>query len=348
MSTIANILLAEKESRNNLDPIWLFSIFSLHRNLDNYPFPAKLLPQETKQVEQLLQKLVNFPEVFPLSGISGLEKELIVEHFFFEASIQNVSSSASIGFDRDKDLACVINGQDHLLFHSFVSSKDLNQALDQLLEQQQKVAAQLPFAYNPSFGYLTADPEKAGSGFTLQAYLHLPLLVATGQLDDVLLIQFDEKINTKSLDGKPGYVGDILQISNQCSLGVSPQAAVQQIQSHAIKLVSLEKKLREEMKAKDDLGIRDQIHRAFGLLRHASQLPTHESLNLLSKIKLGVNMQLIEDLPENLIHKLMGYCRKAHFTFSQKLSSQDPSQLGIDRARWIREQLEKCTIKDHF
>ena len=73
-------------------------------------------------------------------------------------------------------------------------------------------------------------------------------------------------------------LGDILQISNQVTLGIREAEIVENLTNLTHQLVKEEMAAWEELRRTQAVELRDEIWRAYGILRYARKLSGHEAL----------------------------------------------------------------------
>ncbi|MCR3921051.1 MAG: ATP--guanido phosphotransferase, partial [Firmicutes bacterium] len=86
--------------------------------------------------------------------------------------------------------------------------------------------------------------------------------------------------------------------------------------------------------------ISDRVNRAFGVLSHARLISSQEAMHLLSDVRLGIDLGLIEDIPGKILKELMVLQRPANL---QTLTgrSLDVLERDRERARLFRQRLTK-------
>jgi protein arginine kinase len=82
----------------------------------------------------------------------------------------------------------------------------------------------------------------------------------------------------------------------------------------------------------------DQVSRAYGTLQNAQQISSEETMHLLSRVRMGVNLGLIGNVEIPTINKLFVHTQPAHL---QKLtrSGTSNSQRNIERANYLQSHL---------
>ena len=219
----------------------------------------------------------------------------------------------------------MINIDDHLQMRVIDCQGNWENAWNTLNQLETSIGSTVEFAYLPRFGYLTADPRLCGTGLIIQAFLHLPAIIHTAELPETLQKQKEEGITALGMGGSPSELfGDLLVIYNSYTLGMSEDNILHDIHSTAMKLTALEKTLRTHLKNDNNLDMKDQISRAYGLILHSYQLQTKEALSALSLIKLGIDLDWIGGITDREINTLFFQCRRAHLSEILGIHLTDP------------------------
>jgi protein arginine kinase len=93
-----------------------------------------------------------------------------------------------------------------------------------------------------------------------------------------------------------------------------------------------------------EMQVRDLVGRAHGILRQAHLLTSREMLDLLSGLRLGIELDLVKNADVKLINELMLLTQPGHL---QRIMKQtiNPEERDTVRARIVRERLAKLTIE---
>ena len=337
---------------NESNPIWPVSVFTLHRNLSHYHFPSKLSSAHFEHAlsslsENLLKSsLLKNPSFFRAETLSANKKDLLFEHFLCTEGFQNTLSGQGFIIDESSTFLALINIEDHLQMQLISSQSRWQAAWNTLSSIELALGKVVEYAFSPHFGYLTSDPRLCGTGLIVRVYLHLPALIHTGQLSQTLQKQKEEGIHSCGLGGAPDeFFGDLLVLYNSYTLGLSEEAILHDVHSTAMKFVTLEKTLRSHLKDENNLDMKDQISRAYGLLLHSYQLQTQEALNALSLIKLGLDLNWVEGTTDSALNTLFFQCRRAHLSRSLKEDSIDQQEIARKRAEFIHPLIQSLTLK---
>jgi len=331
----------------NTNPLWPATSFYLHRNFKGNLFPSKLSEaQASKLVERLsqimlkLQQLQN-PICLKAEELAPMEKEFLYEHFLCRETFQNTLKGQAFIIDDTAHFLGLLNVTDHLQMELIDCKNKWEKAWSILSDIDTAIGSNLEQSFSSKFGYLTSDPGKCGTGLSVMCYLHLPLLIQSGQLDEALDTQAEESVMASSLQGPPGeYVGDFVILQNKFTLGLTEEMILRDLHMSATKLTLAEQTLRDKCKKEPDLKIKDLVSRSFGLLIHSYQLQTKEVLDALSKIKLGIDLGWITGLSDSKINEVFFTCQRAHIGFVFGEESSDPQIVSGKRAEFIHNELK--------
>jgi protein arginine kinase len=338
---------------NEVNPIWLATSFSLNRNLTKFHFPPKLnerfFPQTIEAVKEpfLRSSLLNTPVLLNSEDLNLLDKDFLFEHFLCRESFQNTLPGQGFVIDQSGCFFAEINLQDHLNLQMIDTQGSWEKAWNTLSEIETAIGSSVEFAFSPKFGYLTSEPTLCGTGLCVRAFLHLPALIHTQQLQESLLKQKEEDIIASGMNGSTEeWVGDLVVISNKYTLGVSEEMILRSIHSMAMKLMALEKSLRSHLHNENNSLIKDLISRSFGLLLHSYQLQTKEALNALSLLKLGLHLDWVEGINDIKLNSLFFQCRRAHLLHQLKETQLvDPQEIARKRAEFLHKNMQGVSLK---
>ena len=335
------------------NPIWLATSFLLHRNLAKYNFPQKMNEGQFQQTldllrEQLLKSsLLQSPVALKAEEINALDKEYLFEHFLCLSGFQNMCKGQEFIIDNSCQFLAKINMEDHLQMQLIDSEGSWEKAWNILNQIETKMGGSLDLAFSQKFGYLTANPSVCGTGLTIQAYLHLPALIHTHQLQETWLKQKEEGIAMLGMGGNSEELaGDLVVISNTYTLGIDEESILRSIHSIAMKLMASEQTLRSHLQGENNSAIKDQISRSFGLLLHSYQLQTKEALEALSLIKLGIHLDWIGGITDAKLNSLFFQCQRAHLLHALKETQvSDLQEIAHKRADFLHKNMQGVLLK---
>ncbi len=316
------------------------------RNLRNRAFPGwakkaertAILDLIRPRVEELPEMQDSFSEL--LQDLSALEKQVLVERHLISREHAAKGVGSAVVMNRRQTLSIMINEEDHLRMQSIRSGLQLKQAFKLVDKIDSALESKLEFAYDQRLGYLTACPTNVGTGMRASAMLHLPGLVLSELINQVIQAVSKIGLAVRGLYGEgTEAMGNLFQISNQTTLGEKEDEIVGRLTKVIETIIGKEHDARQVLIQKKSNTLWDQIGRAYGVLTYAHAMSSKEALNLLSIIKLGVDLGAFPEDRRLPIDELFIDTQPAHLqkTSQQKLNAEERDHL---RAQIIRERLK--------
>jgi protein arginine kinase len=327
--------------------IVISSRMRLARNLAEFPFISRASKADRTDIESLLRsrivglKTQNELEYLNVSELKGIDRQFLVERQLISREHAEAEGARGVAIDPREQVSLMINEEDHLRIQVMHSGLDLQNAWQQINEIDTLLSEQVTFAFHSKLGFLTACPTNVGTGLRVSVMLHLPALVITRQIDKVFRSLQKISLAVRGLYGEGSQaMGDFYQISNQITLGKSEADLVKQVGDVVPVLIDYERRAREFLIRESQENLHDRVSRAYGILRNAQTISSEETMHLLSSVRMGVNLGLINDLPIPTLNELFIHTQPAHL---QKLrgSELDTADRNIERARYLRRHLNK-------
>ena len=133
--------------------------------------------------------------------------------------------------------------------------------------------------------------------------------------------------------------GEFFQISNQTTLGKTETAVIEELEREIIpQVVAYERAARRVLLDKRRRLLEDKVFRALGTLRHARLLTPEEAIMLLSDVRLGVLVGLIQDVTHQQVNQLVLLTQPAHL--QRALGREmDQGERREARADFVRQAL---------
>jgi len=318
----------------------------LARNLRKRPFPGwakkaertSILELVRPRVEELPEMQDSFSE--SLQDLSALDRQVLVERHLISREHAAKGTGSAVVINRRQTLSIMINEEDHLRMQSIRSGLQLKQAFKLVDKIDSALESKLEFAYDPQLGYLTACPTNVGTGMRASAMLHLPGLVLSELINQVIQAVSKIGLAVRGLYGEgTEAMGNLFQISNQTTLGEKEDDIINRLSKVIETIIEKEHDARQVLLQKKPAMLSDQIGRAYGVLTYAHAMASKEALNLLSVIKLGVDLGAFPEERRFSIDELFIETQPAHLQKSsqQKLNAEERDHL---RAEIIRERLK--------
>ena len=318
------------------------------RNLAGFPFVGKANRRQRFEVLEAARAQIMSGRVadnvlwVTLNDSPDLDRQLLVERHLISrqhaAAGEEVPRAVAIG--EDETFAIMVNEEDHLRIQVLRSGMQLEEAYHQIDRIDDILEERLDFAYNRRFGYLTACPTNVGTGIRVSVMLHLPALKLTGEIEKVRRAARDMHLAVRGLFGEGSEaMGDLYQISNQTTLGKSDREILADFEHTVVpQIISYEQQARQALMRQREAQLDDKVWRAWGTLTHARVLGTEEVLQLLSHLRLGVNLGRLNTVDLRTLNELFLITQPAHL---QRLTgtSMDPAIRRVARAKLIRQRL---------
>jgi protein arginine kinase len=327
------------------DRIVMSSRVRLARNLKEAAFPGWAKKPERVRVLDLIRPAVeNLPdmkEAFSQSmdSLSTLDKQILVERHLISREHAAKSAGSGLVLNRDETLCVMINEEDHLRMQALRPGLQLRQAWTAIDQADSLLERKLEYAFNPELGYLTACPTNIGTGIRVSAMLHLPGLVLSEHINPIIQSVNKLGLAVRGLYGEgTEALGNVFQVSNQMTLGEAEGAIVERLEKVLSQIIEHEENARGSLLEKKPKMVYNHIGRAYGILANAHSISSKETMNLLSLMRLGVDLALFPGVDRALVDELFILTQPAHLQkqHSEKLSAEERDLL---RADMVRERL---------
>ena len=275
-----------------------------------------------------------------LRELSAIKKQVLVErHLISREQAAKGPGSAAV-MNRKQTLCVMINEEDHLRMQAIKAGLNLKAAFKLVDKVDSKLEESLDYAFDNQHGYLTACPTNLGTGMRASAMLHLPALVLSEQINQVIQAVNKIGLAVRGLYGEgTEALGNLFQVSNQHTLGEKESEIVARLEKVVNQIIEHEQNARESLFEERRPMLDDQVGRAYAILRHGHIISTKEVLNLLSMLRAGVDLGYFPDGSRAVIDLLFMEIQPAHLQIraDRKLGAEERD---IMRAEIMRDQLK--------
>ncbi len=338
------------------DRIVMSSRVRLARNLKDATFPGWAKKPERVRVFDLIRPAVeSLPEMKDafseaMDNLSALDKQILVERHLISREHAAKSSGSGLVLNRDETFCVMINEEDHLRMQALRPGLQLRQAWSAIDHLDSELEKKLDYAFNNDLGYMTACPTNLGTGIRVSAMLHLPGLVLSEQINPIIQSVNKLGLAVRGLYGEgTEALGNIFQVSNQMTLGENEITIVERLDKVLSQIIEHEENARQTLLEKKPKVVYNHIGRAYGILANAHSISSKETMNLLSLMRLGVDMSLFPGTERALVDELFILTQPAHLQkqLSDKLSAEERDLI---RADMLRERLKSVgrPVAKHF
>ncbi len=317
----------------------------LARNLQDIPFVDRASEDEQKSIiskvlsaAKHIHQLKNGQYV-DMRSIGLTDRQFFVERRLISSDFADSENPRGLLFSNDEKASIMINEEDHLRIQLIYPGFSLDEAWYGIRQLDEEFSQDIEYAFSNRFGYLTACPSNVGTGVRLSVFIHLPMLTFTKEIENVFSEVIPAGIAVRGFYGEGSKViGNFFQISNQYTLGCTEQGILDRMTPLIDHFISQEREAREKVIKDKRILIEDKIYRAIGILSKSKILSSMEFLDLLSAVRLGVDMQILSGIDGKVFNELMVQAQPVHI---QKLHGEKMTELERDtiRANLVREKL---------
>ncbi len=328
--------------------IVISSRIRLARNLQYITFPYFMNSESgNKAMEEISEawknsysELLSQMDLINFDQISALDRQILVEKHLISPE-HGLAEEAYRGLllNKDGSIAIMINEEDHLRIQCLLPGLQMEkcyslaQGIDDALEQQ------LDYAFDEHRGYLTSCPTNVGTGMRASVMLHLPAIGISGQRNRIFQNVNQLGMTVRGLYGEgTEIVGNYVQLSNQITLGQTENDIISNLGIISRQIVEQEKMLRKSLQEEMKYQLEDRVGRAYGILTNARVMNSNEALGLLSDVRLGVDLGIIEGITPFIINQLVVAIKPAHL---QKKAGREMEAFirDVKRAEVVKEIL---------
>ena len=324
----------------------------LARNLVDHSFPGWGQKKDNEATLRVVQPTV---EALPhlqgafsrhLNKLTPIQRQALVErHLISREHAARTAGSAAV-VTRTQTISIMINEEDHLRMQSILPGLALRESYQIIDEIDTQLEQLLEFAFDRQLGYLTACPTNLGTGLRASAMLHLPALMLTNQVDQVIQAVNKIGLAVRGLYGEgTEALGNLFQVSNQTTLGDRELEIIARLQKVIEQIVNHEKNARQKLLGDSTTMLCDQIGRAFASLTYAHVMPSKEALNLISMVRLGADLGFFPTEFTFTLESLLTEIQPAHLQIraDRKLPTAERDEM---RSQIIRDRLKSLPEPD--
>ncbi|EOD00642.1 protein arginine kinase [Caldisalinibacter kiritimatiensis] len=335
------------EGKGPESDIVVSSRIRLARNLEDINFPQMITKEAAESSTQRIKDailssnsvLTREFEFKRLREISELDRNVLVEKHLISHTLLERPQIGSFLLSKDEKVTIMINEEDHIRMQVLLPGLRLEEGWDLCSKIDDVLEERLKYAFDEKLGYLTSCPTNVGTGMRASVMVHLPALVLTGTINKVLQAVTQIGLTVRGLYGEgTNAMGNLFQISNQITLGESEEKIIEKLKNVVLQIINKERKAREKLLNSNKVQIEDKVYRSLGILKSARIISSKEAMKLLSNVKMGIDMGIIDEVDKEEINKLMITVQPANI---QKRAMKELTQFerDIKRAELIREKL---------
>ncbi len=327
--------------------IVITSRIRLARNLDAVPFPGWAKKEDRgeilKELQPKIEGLSVMKEAFSedMANLDQVKKQVLVEKHLISREQAAKSAGSAAVINREQTISIMLNEEDHLRMQSIRSGLDLRTAYQTLDRVDSELEQQVRYAYDTRLGYLTACPTNLGTGMRASAMLHLPGLVLSEQMNQVIQAVNKIGLAVRGLYGEgTEALANLFQISNQHTLGDKETDLIAKLERVIEQIINHERNARRKLVEENPSRVMDQVGRAYATLRYAHVLESKEAFTHLSMLRLGSDLGLIAPDCAKMIDTTLVEIQPAHLQIASQ-RKLTPAERDVLRAEILRDRLRE-------
>ena len=216
---------------------------------------------------------------------------------------------------------------------------DLEECLKNAVEIDNLIEEEIDYEFHQDLGYLTCCPSNLGTGMRASVMVHLPAHTKTGKINSVIRNFSQVGLTVRGLYGEGSKaLGNIYQVSNQVTLGITEEEIIEKLTGFITELTENERKLQKELYDREKFVLEDKIMRSYGTLKNAVILSSSETLNLISDMRMGINLGIIKDITLGTLNEIFYAVLPANII--KKYNLESSAERDLKRAEIIKEKLK--------
>jgi len=315
------------------------------RNLDGFLFPNRATHPHQAEIRKLvferigkLKKWKNCGK-FALEDLDITDRRMIMERHLASYDLVFTERVAGLVVNDLESMSIMVNEEDHLRLQIFGSGLNLNDTFNLAASVEKEVSGIFDFAQHPEFGFLTACPTNVGTGLRISFLAHLPALVRTNHMGEVVDSLSRLGVVVRGFYGeatKP--VGDFFQISNQITLGVSENDLIEKLTAISSELEGASRKAEDELLKKSRVEVEDAIYRSYGAIQYAKKISYGELMKNVSDIRFGLKIGLPIPIGGDRLNDILFLAQPAHIE-ERAGRSMAPLERDVARSEFVKETL---------
>jgi len=332
-------------------PIWLrgenkhilSTSVCLNRNLKGFKFPNKASVEDKAKVcARILGKIHHSAmssgfhlDIF--SNVNNEIKNLLLERRVTSACLRCQdpgNDSRAILVNADESIVIIINDIDHLQIKASCQGFDVQKCYEMCESVLKQIS--LDFAYDQTFGFLTAMPAIMNTGIQVEVTAHLPGIVLFEEAEDYVESLRCEGVLVDGLlgPGLPPY-GGIFTLFNQNTRRKNVSETLNHFKEIVEGVIEQDKILRDETGL---IERKDAIGRSYGVLKYAEKIEFGEAMAAISVLRMGMEDGEFDKLDFHTLNKLTWYMFPTQI---MNLLNCPADEIDFVRTKIIKQALSK-------
>lgn len=268
----------------------------LARNLADLPFPHRASEADLRHVASRIRAALKDSAGEPLGtlrvvdvcSLEDARKAALVDSHLISIPHALGGKHRLALVDDRHTVSVLVNEEDHIRIQVILPGLQADEAWQSANRLDDCLASRIPLAYHEQYGYLTSSLANCGTGLRVSLMVHLPALALLGRLAATWEGAQALGSIVRGLYGEGAEpAGNVYQISNAASLGITERQVVGRIQAVATYLVAEERAARDTLIRRRHEEAGQAVKEAQAALQKAERLSVSEGMAILSTLRLG-------------------------------------------------------------
>lgn len=231
----------------NENDVIVASSVSIARNLNSTPFPWRMNNEMRravcKKVYAAIQnsRLAGEFELIQLDSLDEMSKSALLERGVISKKLRSQALFGAVLVTRDESVTIMLCEDDHIKITVRATGEDLKSIYSRADAIDNIFIDNLRLAFDRNYGFLTADPTCIGTGVRVSLLLNLPAINQRKMIST--LSEMINKLGFSIKEAMNGN-GDLFELSNEISLGLSEENAIDNLIAVSNLIVKQERALR--------------------------------------------------------------------------------------------------------
>jgi protein arginine kinase len=323
----------------------------LARNIAGEVFPSRAGEEASVLVWTKLRRIVsNLPSlgstiVADFEELDSTDKRVLRERHLVSVEHSEKGAGCGVILREDETVSVMVNEEDHIRMQAMSPGGDLMAVWRKVDAVDSELAGAVRYAFSNRLGYLTACPTNVGTGMRASVMLHLPALSLLNEINAVVrgLTKIGLAVRGLLGEGTEAY-GSMFQVSNQTTLGEAEEDIIKRLTRIVAEVAEHEKNGRLRLMQQRKTRVSDYVGRAYGILSNARLLSSRETLDLLSSLRLGLDLGMVANVTASDMYELILLTQPAHM---QRMMGRqlNPEERDETRARIVADKLKGISVQ---
>ena len=280
-------------------------------------------------------------ECMRMRDLDAVRKKALVERHLISPALARNTASGAVILERSEGISVMLNEEDRVREQCVERGFALPRAYERISRYDDNLLYELPVAYDPELGFLTACPTNLGTGMRASVMLFLPALRLAGEIEREMTRFIREYgLTVRGVYGEGSKAqGDMYQLSNTRTLGVTEEDIIRSVERAALEICAEERKALDKLVGRARTAVYDKAARSYGVITNAYRLTSAELMNLISDVKLGIILDILPLKDTKTLDKLLVWCSAANLTAVTGECSAE--ERDIRRAAIVKSILQK-------